>query len=202
MGLAQIMKVFMLKVQKPFSLLLLWTCLAFGASAQVAQEPVGSTNAKGAAVTLDLQGRITALDHAQQRAIVTGPKGNALEVFWGEDVSNAAQMAVGDTVNLRYERALLIGMNKIDGQGPATREVLSQEARSQAGDKPGSMKARTVRLRTHIVALDAHRNSLMLQGAEHTLELMALKPELLRKFKVGDRVEAIYHEALLVQVTR
>lgn len=176
--------------------------MAFGASAQVAQEPVTSTNAKGAAVTLDLQGRITALDHAQQRAIVTGPKGNALEVFWGEGVRNAAQLAVGDTVNLRYERALLIGMNKIDGQGPATREVLSQEARSQAGDKPGSMKARTVRLRTHIVAMDAHRNTLMLQGAEHTLEITAQRPELLRKFKVGDRVEAIYREALLVQVTR
>lgn len=182
--------------------LFLSACLAFSASAQVAQQAVSTPNTAGVGVNVEIQGRITVLDPQQQRAVITGPKGNAIEVFWGDNVRNAAQMAVGDTVSLRYQQALLLSLNKVDGQGPATREVLEQSARSQAGDKPGAVKVRTVRLRANIVAMDAARGTLVLQGVENTIELGVERPELLAKVKVGDRVEATYRDALAVEVTR
>ncbi len=179
------------------------------ATAAIAQDkkapaPAPAPAAKAAEVavvgeTAKITATVEAIDQKTREVTLKGPKGGIVSFVAGPEVKNLAQVKKGDQVVVEYAQALAIELKK-STKTQASRTIVEGAKTAQPGQKPGVVAARQVNITAKIEAIDAKTNVVTLKGVEHTVDLKVKDPAVLKNFKAGDFVDAVYAEAIAINV--
>jgi len=119
----------------------------------------------------------------------------------GEEARNFDQIRVGDLVTLTYVQALALELRKVDNMGIRERVDSEKTVRAQPGEKPAGAVERSVRVIANVVAVNPKAQTITLRGPKRTIELVVNNPDQLKEVKVGNQVEALYTEAIALEVS-
>jgi Cu/Ag efflux protein CusF len=142
---------------------------------------------------------VEAIDQNTREVTLKGPKGGVVSFVAGPEVKNLAQVKKGDQVVVEYGRALAIDLKK-STKTQASRTIVEAAKSAEPGKKPGVVAARQVNITAKIEAIDTKTNVVTLKGVEHTVDLKVKDPAVLKNFKAGDFVDAVYAEAVAIRV--
>jgi Cu/Ag efflux protein CusF len=144
---------------------------------------------------------VTAIDAANRVITLKREDGTTFNVTAGEEVRNFAQIKVGDLVTAGYARALTLELKKVGGATPAAAGASTAIVRAKPGEKPAGSIARQVTLVGTVVGIDAQKKLVTLRGTEgNVVDLEVKDPAQLALVAKGDKVEAVYTEAIAVKV--
>lgn len=88
------------------------------------------------------------------------------------------------------------------GSGPLAMHEREISDRAAPGAKPGGTVGREVTVTADVVAVNTSAKTVTLKGPKgRTVDLLVEDPERLKEIKKGDRVEAVYTEAMAVSVS-
>src|SRR5512139_1571115 len=186
---------------------------ALVATAAVAQDkkapaapaaPAAAPAAKEAAVigeTAKITATVEAIDQKTREVTLKGPKGGVISFVAGPEVKNLAQVQKGDELVVEYAQALAISLKK-STKTAVSRTIVEGGKAAAPGQKPGVVAARQVNVTAKIEAIDTKTNVVTLKGVEHTVDLKVKNPDNLKGFKVGDFVDAVYAEAIAINVQK
>jgi hypothetical protein len=173
--------------------------------AQPAQPQVSGAvaTAPGAAMAVShvtVSATVEAVDKATRTVSLKGPKGNVVDVVAGEDVRNFDQIKKGDKVSLKYMEALTLELKK-DGKAVVGRKDTESMKRAAPGQKPGGVATRETTIVAEVVGIDAAKKTVSLKGPKgRVVDLNVQDPEQMKLIKMGDKVEAVYTEALAISM--
>ena len=161
-----------------------------------------SSPGKGSvAEAVQLQGKIKSINKKARSIVVEGATGNAILLIIGEEARNFDQIRVGDLVTLTYVQALALELRKVDNMGIRERVESEQTVRAQPGEKPAGAVERSVRVIANVVAVNPKAQTVTLRGPKRTIELAVNDPAQLKEIKVGNQVEALFTEAVAIEVS-
>ena len=150
--------------------------------------------------TIKASAVVTAIDKATRTVTLKGAKGNSFDLVAGDEVKNFDQVKVGDEVAVEYVRALTLELKK--GGAPAGRTETADAVRAKQGQKPGGAVGRQVTIMADVVDVNPKNKTITLKGPKgNEVELDVQNPEQFKVVKKGDKVEAVYTEALAIAVT-
>lgn len=141
------------------------------------------------------QAKVTAIDMASRKVSLTNAAGEAFDIIAGEQVTNLANLKVGDTVALRYLQMLDLDLIK-GGAGVRQRIVEVAADKAGAGEKPGAGVARKVTLYGDVIAVDKAQQTITVKGVDHTLMLKVHDPAQLALIAKGDQIKAVQTQAV------
>lgn len=141
------------------------------------------------------QAKVTAIDIASRKVSLTNAAGEAFDIIAGEQVTNLANLKVGDTVALRYLQMLDLELIK-GGAGVRQRIVEVAADKAGAGEKPGAGVARKVTLYGDVIAVDKAQQTITVKGVDHTLMLKVHDPAQLALIAKGDQIKAVQTQAV------
>lgn len=176
--------------------------LSHGAYAQAPAAAVIAASAPGQAMvaeTVRLTATVVALDRASRTATLKGPGGRVVDVEVSPEAKNFDKVKVGDRVVVDYVQALSLELMKPG----AIREMTTQAASAPAasGAVAGGAAARQVVILADVVAVDAKKSTVTLRGPKgNTVDLKVRDPGQFKLIKKGDQVEAVYTEAVALNV--
>ncbi|MBP0628379.1 MULTISPECIES: hypothetical protein [unclassified Cupriavidus] len=163
---------------------------------------VGVTQSPGQATatgTAKLTARIVKIDAPTRTVSLKSADGKTTDLVVGPEARNFEQLKVGDTVTIEYKEALTMSLKK--GKGPLAMTEREISDRAASGAKPGGTVGREVTVTADVVAVNTSARTVTLKGPKgRTVDLMVEDPERLKEIKKGDRVEAVYTEAVAVSV--
>jgi Cu/Ag efflux protein CusF len=145
-------------------------------------------------------GIVEAIDAATRSITLKKPDGTFVTTVAGPDINRFAEVKVGDTVNVRYYENLIVRVKQ-----PGESEVVSSVKGTTGSEQvlPGGTKAKQVTITASITAIDPTTPSITFTGPngwKYTSKVQDL--EALAKVKVGDKVDFVWTEAMLVSVER
>ncbi len=144
--------------------------------------------------------KITAIDPATRKVTLKTTAGKVVDMNVGEEARNFDQLRVGDMVTVQYNEALTVSLKK--GSGPTSMQEKPIEQRAEAGAKPGGTVGREVTVTAQVVAVNKETKTVSVKGPKgHVVDLVVEDPDQLKNIKKGDRVQAVYTEAVAVSVT-
>ncbi|MDQ0143254.1 Cu/Ag efflux protein CusF [Cupriavidus necator] len=115
------------------------------------------------------------------------------------EARNFEQLKVGDTVTIEYREALTMSLKK--GSGALAMHEREISERAAPGAKPGGTVGREVTVTADVVAFDTDARTVTLKGPNgRVVVLLVGDPTRLNGIQKGDRVEAVYTEAVAVSV--
>ena len=148
-------------------------------------------------------GTLVAVDHAKRLLTLRREDGGLLEVEVGEAARNFDQIAVGDTVRVRYEETLTA--EKLPpGEALRPAEGAVTAALAQAGTKPGGGVGIALSVPVKIESIDLPRSIVVFSLSSG--ELIARRVEtpegraFLQGLAIGDTVRLDYTEALALGI--
>jgi Cu/Ag efflux protein CusF len=144
---------------------------------------------------------VEAIDQKTREVTLKGPKGGVVTFVAGPEVKNLAQVKKGDELVVEYAHALAIDLKK-STKTAASRTIIEGGKAAAPGQKPGVVAGRQINVTAKIDAIDAKTNVVTLTGVEHTVDLQVKDPAVLKNFKVGDFVDAVYAEAIAISVQK
>ncbi|NOV24024.1 hypothetical protein E5S69_10900 [Cupriavidus necator] len=161
----------------------------------VMQSPDGAT----ATGTAKLTATITKIDAPRRTVSLKSGDGKITDLVVGPDVRNFEQLKVGDTVTIEYREALTMSLKK--GSGALAMHEREISERAAPGAKPGGTVGREVTVTADVVAFDTDARSVTLKGPNGRIVVLLVgDPTRLNGIQKGDRVEAVYTEAVAVSV--
>ena len=142
---------------------------------------------------------VTAIDKASRTVSMKAANGQVFDVVAGDDVRNFDQLKVGDQVVVQYVRALSLELKKSGGS--AAPKETTDAVRAKQGEKPGGAVARQVTVMTTVSDVNPKNNTISLKGPKGNVVVLDVKnPDHFKVVKKGDKVEAVYTEALAISV--
>lgn len=168
---------------------------------QAAVVAASAPGQKAIAEAVQLQGKVKSIDKKSRSVVVVGAQGNEIFMALGEEARNFDQIRVGDLVTLTYVQALALELKKVENNGIRERVESEQAVRAKPGEKPAGAIERSVRVVANVVAVNPKAKTVTLRGAKRTVELAVDDAALLKEIKVGNQVEALYVEAVALEVT-
>ena len=168
--------------------------------------PQGATiaaTAPGQAAVADgiqLQGKIKSIDKKTRSVVIVGAQGNEVFMTLGEEARNFDQLRVGDLVTLTYVQALALELRKVENKVKSERIESEETVRSKLGEKPAGAVKRSIRVIADVVAVNPKAKTVTLRGPKQTVEVAVEDPARFKEIKVGDQVEALYIEAVALEV--
>jgi hypothetical protein len=164
-----------------------------GAAAVVKSEPGRVTVAETVRVTATVE----AIDKAKRLVTLKGPEGNSFVVQASPELKRFDQIKVGDVVVAQYIEALTLQLKKGGGQ---IRERIEREdaAVTPPGAAPGAVAGRQVTVIADVIAVDAAKQSVRLQGPKRVVDLKVRDPQQFKAIKVGDQIEGTFTEAVAI----
>lgn len=151
--------------------------------------------------TAKITATVEAIDQKTREVTLKGPKGGVVTFVAGPEVKNLAQVQKGDELVVEYAHALAIDLKK-STKTAASRTIVEGGKAAAPGQKPGVVAARQINVTAKIEAIDTKTNVVTLKGVEHTVDLKVKNPDNLKGFKVGDFVDAVYAEAIAINVQK
>jgi hypothetical protein len=145
-------------------------------------------------------GTVEAIDAATRSITLKKPDGTFVTTVAGPDITRFAEVKVGDTVNVRYYENLIVRVKQ-----PGESEVVSSAKGTTGSEQalPGGTRAKQVTITASITAIDPTTPSITFTGPngwKYTSKVQDV--EALAKVKVGDKVDFVWTEAMLVSVDR
>lgn len=150
---------------------------------------------------IQLQGKIKSIDKKTRSVVIVGAQGNEVFMTLGEEARNFDQLHVGDLVTLTYVQALALELRKVENKVKSERIESEETVRSKLGEKPAGAVRRSVRVIADVVAVNPKAQTVTLRGPKQTVEVAVEDPARFKEIKVGNQVEALYIEAVALEVT-
>lgn len=167
------------------------------AFAQAASEP--APQAVGAAALIHLQARVVEIDAASNSVALQGPQGNIAVLDVNPDVADVTKLHVGEILNIAYQKAVLIGVDRLASKGIRQR-VDTELAQPASGGVVAS--ARRVEVVATVQRIDRKHRTITLRGPTRTETLDVAPQVALDQIKVGDSVRAVFVTAIAASVAR
>lgn len=162
-----------------------------------ASEP--APQAVGAAALIHLQARVVEIDANSNSVALQGPQGNIAVLDVNPDVADVTKLHVGEIVNIAYQKAVLIGVDKLASNGIRQR-VDTELAQPASGGVVAS--ARRVEVVATVQRIDRKHRTITLRGPTRTETLDVAPQVALEQIKVGDSVRAVFVTAIAASVAR
>ena len=145
-------------------------------------------------------GVVEAIDAATRAVTLKKADGTFVTTVAGPDVKRFAELKVGDKVTARYYENVVIRVKM-----PGEPDTISGTKGTTGSDQvlPGGTKAKQVTITATITAIDPAAPSITFTGPngwKYTSKVQ--DTEALAKVKVGDKVDIIWTEAMLVSLER
>jgi len=159
---------------------------------------------KGGALVLSESVTATAtvakIKSKQREITLRNSAGAEMTVIAGDEVRNFAQIKKGDVVEIEYHVAVASKLEKVTelkAAGQAT-----EVARAAAGGKPGMAAAHVRTIVAKVLEVDTKNRMLTAQGPRGNVVTVKVPAEMkaFDGLKKGDRISAIYSEAVAVSV--
>ncbi len=141
---------------------------------------------------------VEAIEAASRTVTLKKPDGTFVTTIAGPDIKRFAEIKVGDKVNARYYENVIVRLKKpgepdVDTGGKAT--TPSQQT------LPGGTKATQRTITATITAIDANTPSITFTGPNGWKYTSRVQDKAaLGSVKVGDKVDIVWTEAVLVSV--
>jgi Cu/Ag efflux protein CusF len=164
-----------------------------------AQVTASSPGKAAVAETVKASALVTAIDKASRTVTLKPAHGASFEVECGDEVKNFDQIAVGDQVVVQYARALSLEVKKSGGAAAPTERA--DAVRAKPGEKPAGAIGHQVTVMTEVIDVNPKNKTITLKGPKGNVVVLDVKnPEQFKAVKKGDKVEAVYTEALAISV--
>jgi len=145
-------------------------------------------------------GVVEAIDAATRHVTIRKSDGTVVTTVAGPEITRFEEVKVGDKITARYNDTLIVRV-KQRGEPEVTSSTRGTTGSNQP--TPGGTKAKQVTLTVTITAIDPAVPSITFTGPEgwkYTSKVQDL--DALAKVKVGDKVDIVWTEALLVALER
>jgi Cu/Ag efflux protein CusF len=145
-------------------------------------------------------GVVEAIDAATRHVTIRKSDGTVVTTVAGPDITRFEEVKVGDKITARYYDNLIIRVKQ-----PGEAEVASATKGTTGSNQamPGGTKAKQMTLTVTITAIDPAVPSVTFTGPEGWKYTSKVQdPEALAKVKVGDKVDIVWTEAMLVALER
>jgi len=143
---------------------------------------------------------VETIDSATRIVTLKKPDGTVVAIVAGPEIARFAEVKVGDKVNARYYENVIVRLKK-----PGEPDVLSQTKGTTGSEQvlPGGTKAKQTTITATITAIDMAAPSVTFTGpAGFKYTSKVADTEALAKVKVGDKVDIVWTEALMVSLER
>jgi len=186
--------------------ILAFACFAYVVFAE-AQQPTAdvaiataTAPGKGAAErVLQVTASVEAIDTANRVVTLKGPSGDIVTIAVGSEVQNFDQIKVGDFVVVRYIDSLTLELRK-GGTASRERTDLDVAGKARPGERPAAGSAHEVHVIADVIAIEAATQTVTLRGPTRVVQLQVQDREQFKRVAVGDQVEAVYTEAVVISV--
>jgi Cu/Ag efflux protein CusF len=145
-------------------------------------------------------GTVEAIDPERRMVTLKKSDGTYVTIVAGPDITRFSEVKVGDTVTARYYENLIVRL-KQPGESEVDSKVKSTTPSEQT--LPGGTKATQRTITATITAIDPATPSITFSGPNGwTYTSKVQDPTALAKVKVGDKVDIVWTEALMVALDR
>lgn len=174
-------------------LLSLSTCLA--QAAEVATEVTTAPGKANLVEVVSAQATVTAIDMASRKVSLKNAAGETFDIVAGEQVTNLANLKVGDVVALRYLQ--MLDLELLKGTAGVRKRIVEVAAdKAGAGEKPGAGIGKKVTLYGDVIAVDKGQQTITVKGVDHTLVLKVHNPAQFALIAKGDQIKAVQTQAV------
>ena len=178
--------------------IIVFALIAAPSMAQTAASSVGPDGV-GAAATAETKAQVVGIDTASNSVALKGESGKIVNVAVNPDIADVGKLKLGDTVNIRYENALLVRATKVKSDG--IRERIDETAAVPEANG-STATARRVQVVATVQKIDKAHRTITIRGPYRT-DTLHVGPDVpLKDIKVGDNLRAEFVEATAVLVTR
>ena len=145
-------------------------------------------------------GTIEAIEAATRTVTLKKADGTFVTTVAGPDIARFAELKLGDTVNVRYYENVVVRVKQ-----PGEPDVISGAKGTTGSEQvlPGGTRAKQLTITATITAIDPNAPSITFTGPNgYKYSSKVQDTEALAKVKVGDKVDIVWTEAMLVSVER
>jgi len=143
-------------------------------------------------------GTIEALEAQTRTVDIRKADGTIVPVVAGPDINRFAELKVGQKVNFRYYENVVVMLKK---PGEPDTNTMARATTGSAQALPGGTKAKQRTITATITAIDPKAPSITFTGPNGWKYSSKVQDtEALAKVKVGDKVDIVWTEAMLVSL--
>jgi len=145
-------------------------------------------------------GVVEGIDPATRTVTLKKPDGTSVATVAGPEITRFDEVKVGDKVNARYYENIIVRVKQ-----PGESDVISGVTGTTGAEQtlPGGTKAKQVTITATITAIDPTVPTITFTGPSGWKYTSKVKDtEALSKVKVGDKVDIVWTEAMLVSLDR
>jgi Cu/Ag efflux protein CusF len=166
--------------------------LLFAPVARAAQKPVSIGE------TLTKTATVVAIDKTARMVTLQGKEGFVVDVLCGPEVQRFDALKVGDTVTFRYHESVVSAISR---PGEKPKDPLSTRVTRTPGAKPGGTIAQQQTAAVTIEEIDPKIPSVSVKTeGGNKMSFKVEDKKNLEGYKVGDKVNITYTQALAVSV--
>ena len=145
-------------------------------------------------------GTVEAIEAASRTLTIKKADGTFVTTIAGPDIKRFAELKIGDTVNARYYENVIVRV-----KAPGEPDVVSSAKGTTGSEQvlPGGTRAKQVTITATITAIDQATPAITFTGPNGWKYSSKVQDTAaLAKVKVGDKVDIVWTEAVLVSVDR
>ncbi|MFL9869315.1 hypothetical protein PQR67_34530 [Paraburkholderia fungorum] len=158
-----------------------------------------SQTALGKAEVVHAQVHVVAIHPATNSVTLRGPYGHLADVDVNPQLADVRKLRVGDKLNVAYQQALLLHVDKVTTPGVRERVETTVAIPASAGY---ASSAHRVQIVATVLKINRKSRMVTLRGPKHQQVLRAAASIPLNELKVGDSVRAEFVSAAAVEVVR
>jgi hypothetical protein len=141
---------------------------------------------------------VEAIEAASRTLTLKKPDGTFVTIVAGPDITRFGEVKIGDKVNARYYENVVVRLKK-----PGEPEVASAVRATTPSEQamPGGTRAKQMKITATITDIDMNAPSVTFTGPSGWKYSSKVQDtEALAKVKVGDKVDIVWTEAMLVSL--
>jgi hypothetical protein len=147
------------------------------------------------------EGEVVKIDK-KTRTITFKNKEGESKFVAGPNITNFAQIKKGDRVNVSYELAVAIELNKTKSDGVRSKIETNTVTKSKANEKPSETITNKTTIIADIVEVNREKKLVSVKGPSGKITTVTVKnPALLADINVGEQVKVIYFDAMAASIT-
>jgi hypothetical protein len=190
------------KIAVPKLVLMVALTAAFGETGFAQDEDAHPDAAQAALKQADMvhaQVRVAAINAATNSVTLRAPNGDLADVNVNPALADVSRLRVGDRLNVAYQQALLLHIDKLATKGVRERIETTVAIPASAGFVSSAHRVQVV---ATVMKIDRKNRLVTLRGPRHQQVLRAASDIPLDELKVGDSVRAEFVSAVAVEVVR
>lgn len=167
--------------------------VALMAAPAAAQTPVSTAEAVTKTFTIE------AIDHTARVVTLKGADAATTDIYCGAEVQRFDELKVGDKVTFKYYESLVSAIHRPEA---GAKPPVSTGVTRTPGANPGGTIAKQMIAVVTLDAIDPKVGSVTIRTDDgHKFSAKVQDPKNLTGYKVGDKVEVTYTQALAISVT-